>query len=74
MKTDKMIQGWAVRSVENGCADPPKYFLDVNNAIDYRQRQNNRNLLLIELQMVRMEQAVDLHQSRLRRTERGEAR
>ena len=70
MESESMVQGWAVRSVENGCADPAKYFLDVNNAIDYRQRQNNRNLLLIELQMIRMEQAEDLHQSRLRRTER----
>ena len=70
MKTDKMIQGWAVRSVENGNTDPPKYFMDVDNAIDYRQRQKSRNLLLIELQMIPMEQAEDLHQSRLRRTER----
>ena len=70
METDKMIQGWAVRSVENGSTDPPKYFMDVNNAIAYQQQQRNRNLLLIELQMIRMEQAEDLHQSRLRRTEK----
>lgn len=70
METNKMIQGWAVHSVENGCADPPKYFMDIDNAIDYRQRQKNRNLLLIELRPIRMEQAEDLHQSRLRRTER----
>lgn len=70
METNKMIQGWAVRSVENGSTDPPKYFMDIDNAIDYRQRQKNRNLLLIELRPIRMEQAEDLHQSRLRRTER----
>ena len=70
MKTDKMIQGWAVRSVENGNTDPPKYFMDVDNAIAYRQQQRNRDLLLIELQPICVEQAEDLHQSRLRRTER----
>ena len=70
METDKMIQGWAVRSVENGSTDPPKYFIDVNNAIAYQQQQRNRNLLLIELQMIPMEQAADLHQSRLRRKEK----
>ena len=70
METDKMIQGWAVRSVENGSTDPLKYFMDVNNAIAYQQQQRNRNLLLIELQMIRMEQTEDLHQSRLRRTEK----
>ena len=70
MGTDKTIQGWVVRSVENGSADPPKYFLDVNNAIAYRQQQRNRDVLLIELQPICVEQAEDLHQSRLRRTER----
>ena len=70
MESENMIQGWAVRSVENGSTDPPKYFMDVDNAIAYRQQQRNRNLLLIELQSIRMEQAEDLHQSRLRRTER----
>ena len=70
MKTDKMIQGWAVRSVEIGNTDPPKYFMDIDNAIAYRQQQRNRNLLLIELQMIPMEQAEDLHQSRLRSKEK----
>ena len=70
MESENMIQGWAVRSVENGNTDPPKYFMDIDNAIAYRQQQRNRNLLLIELQMIPMEQAEDLHQSRLRRTER----
>lgn len=70
MESDKMVQGWAVRSVENHSDEPPKYFLDVNNAIVYQQQQKNRDLLLIELQMICMEQAEDLHQSRLRRTER----
>jgi len=74
MESGNLIQGWAVRSVEKGSADPPKFFMDVNNAIAYRQQQRSRNLLLIELQMIRMEQAADLHGSRLRRTERGEER
>lgn len=70
MESDKMIQGWAVRNVEAPSDEMPKYFMDVNNAIAYRQQQKNRNLLLIELQSIHREQAEDLHQSRLRRTER----
>ena len=70
MESGNMVQGWAVRSVENRSDEPPKYFLDINNAIVYQQQQTNRDLLLIELQMICMEQAEDPHQSRLRRTER----
>ena len=70
MESENMVQGWAVRSVESHSDEPPKYFLDVNNAIAYRQQQRNRDLLLIELQPICVEQAEDLHQSRLRRTER----
>lgn len=70
MESDRMIQGWAVRNVEAPGDEVPKYFMDVNNAIAYQQQQRNRHLLLIELQPIRMEQAEDLHQSRLRRTER----
>lgn len=70
MESGNMVQGWAVRSMESHGDEPPKYFLDVNNAIVYQQQQKNRNLLLIELQMICMEQTEDLHQSRLRRTER----
>ena len=70
MGTEKTVQGWVVYSVDNHSDEPPKYFLDVNNAIAYRQQQRNRDLLLIELQPICVEQAEDLHQSRLRRTER----
>lgn len=70
MGTDKTIQGWAVHSVDSHSDELPKYFMDVNNAIAYRQQQRNRDLLLIELQPICVEQAEDLHQSRLRRTER----
>ena len=70
MGTEKTVQGWVVYSVDNHSDEPPKCFLDVNNAIAYRQQQRNRDLLLIELQPICVEQAEDLHQSRLRRTER----
>ena len=70
MGTEKTVQGWVVYSVDNHSDKPPKYFLDVNNAIAYRQQQRKRDLLLIELQPICVEQAEDLHQSRLRRTER----
>lgn len=42
------------------------YFLDVNNAIAYREMQRDAASLTIRLQYIRPEWAKDLHKSRLR--------
>ena len=45
---------------------PEMYFLDVNNAIAYREMQRDAASLTIRLQYIRPEWAKDLHKSRLR--------
>ena len=42
------------------------HFLDVNNAIAYREMQRDAASLTIRLQYIRPEWAEDLHKSRLR--------
>ena len=74
MKSDKMVEGWMVSEADEGRGAKPVYFLDVNNAIAHRQQQENRNVLIVQLQMIRPDWAADLHGSRLRRTERNAER
>lgn len=66
MEQEKLVQGWMVCGTEGDAQKPEVYFLDVNNAIAYREMQRDAASLTIRLQYIRPEWAKDLHKSRLR--------
>lgn len=68
-KDGTMVKGWLVYDAGDDRAESRKYFLDVNNAMAYCESQKP-DALMIQRQYMRPEWAEDLHQSRLRHTER----
>mgnify|MGYP001030941307 CR=1 FL=1 len=64
MEQEKLVQGWMVCGTEEDAQKPEVYFLDVNNAIAYREMQRDAASLTLRLQYP--EWAKDLHKSRLR--------
>lgn len=66
MEQEKLVQGWMVCGTDEEAQKPEMYFLDVNNAIAYREMQRDAASLTIRLQYIRPEWAKDLHKSRLR--------
>ena len=66
MEQEKFVQGWMVCGTDEEAQKPEMYFLDVNNAIAYREMQRDAASLTIRLQYIRPEWAEDLHKSRLR--------
>ena len=66
MEQEKLVQGWMVCGTEEEAQKPEMYFLDVNNAIAYREIQRDAASLTIRLQYIRPEWAKDFHKSRLR--------
>ena len=66
MEQEKLVQGWMVCGTEEDAQKPEIYFLDVNNAITYREMQRDAASLTIRLQYIRPEWAKNLHKSRLR--------
>ena len=66
MEQEKLVQGWMVCGTEEDAQKPEVYFLDVNNAIAYREMHRDAASLTIRLQYILQEWAKDLHKSRLR--------
>ena len=66
VEQEKLVQGWMVCGTEEEAQKPEIYFLDVNNAIAYREMQRDAASLTLRLQYIRPEWAKDLHKSRLR--------
>ena len=66
MEQEKFVQGWMVCGTDEEAQKPEMYFLDVNNAIAYREMQRDAASLTLRLQYIRPELAKDLHKSRLR--------
>ena len=69
MEQEKLVQGWMVCGTEEDAQKPEVYFLDVNNAIAYREMHRDAASLTIRLQYILPEWAKDLHKSRLRQRE-----
>ncbi len=61
MEQEKLVQGWMVCGTDEEAQKPEMYFLDVNNAIAYREMQRDAASLTIRLQYIRPEWAKDLH-------------
>ena len=70
MEQEKLVQGWMVCGTDEEAQKPEMYFLDVNNAIAYREMQRDAASLTIRLQYIRPEWAKDFHKSRLRQPTR----
>ena len=60
MEQEKLVQGWMVCGTEEEAQKPEIYFLDVNNAIAYREMQRDAASLTIRLQYIRPEWSKDL--------------
>ena len=63
MEQEKLVQGWMVCGTDEEAQKPEMYFLDVNNAIAYREMQRDAASLTIRLQYIRPEWAKDLHKA-----------
>ena len=66
MEQEKLVQGWMVCGTEEDAQKPVVYFLDVNNAIAYREMHRDAASLTIRLQYILPEWAKDLLKRRLR--------
>ena len=56
MEQEKLVQGWMVCGTDEEAQKPEMYFLDVNNAIAYREMQRDAASLTIRLQYIRLRQ------------------
>ena len=54
MEQEKLVQGWMVCGTEEEAQKPEMHFLDVNNAIAYREMQRDAASLTIRLQYIQM--------------------
>ena len=52
MEQEKLVQGWMVCGTEEDAQKPEVYFLDVNNAIAYREMHRDAASLTIRLQYI----------------------
>ncbi len=69
-----LVKGWLVYEVGGNGGTENRFYLDINNAMAYCERKKPDVSLMIQPQYMPLEQAADLHESRLRRARRGHER
>lgn len=70
-KNNTFVKGWMVYEMGGNGGAENSFFLDLNNAMACCERKRPGVTLMIQPQYMPLEQAADLHKSRLRQTRCG---